>query len=140
MTPTKSCMVTSSRSYFSYTACTAGSNCRTSKMQVQTAEETQVDSVHFPIVGYTFQADDGSVFLDIGRKCQANATNRLVDEAIDEKGDIRHEFAHARRIRSLNYDTLQDVGLSDAFQKRSCSWNILFKAATRIVVASTVNL
>ena len=41
----------------------------------------------------------------------------MIDDAVDEEGDIRHEFAHPRRIRSLIDGPLQDVGFSDAFEK-----------------------
>ena len=41
----------------------------------------------------------------------------MIDDAVNEEGNIRHEFAHPRRIRSLIDDPLQDVGFSDAFEK-----------------------
>ena len=41
----------------------------------------------------------------------------MIDDAVDEEGDIGHEFAHPRRIRSLIDGPLQDVGFSDAFEK-----------------------
>ena len=41
----------------------------------------------------------------------------MIDDAVDEKGDIGHEFAHPRRIRCLIDGPLQDVGFSDAFEK-----------------------
>ena len=41
----------------------------------------------------------------------------MIDDAIDEEGDIGHEFAHPRRIRSLIDGPLQDVGFLDAFEK-----------------------
>ena len=41
----------------------------------------------------------------------------MIDDAVDEEGDIRHEFAHPRRIRSLIDGPLQDVGFSDALEK-----------------------
>ena len=41
----------------------------------------------------------------------------MIDDAINEKSDIRHEFAHPRRVRSLIDGPLQDVGFSDAFEK-----------------------
>ena len=39
----------------------------------------------------------------------------MIDDAVDEKCDIGHEFAQPRRIRS--FGPLQDVGFSDAFEK-----------------------
>ena len=41
----------------------------------------------------------------------------MIDDAVDEEGDIGHVFAHSRRIRSLIDVLLQDVGFSDAFEK-----------------------
>ena len=41
----------------------------------------------------------------------------MIDDAVNEEGDIGHEFAHPRRIRSLIDGPLQDVGFSDAFEK-----------------------
>ena len=41
----------------------------------------------------------------------------MIDDTVDKEGDIGHEFAHPRRIRSLINDPLQDVGFSDAFEK-----------------------
>ena len=41
----------------------------------------------------------------------------MIDDAIDEEGNIGHEFAHPRRIRSLIDGPLQDVGFLDAFEK-----------------------
>ena len=41
----------------------------------------------------------------------------MIDGAFDEEGYIRHEFALPRRIRSLIYGPLQDVGFSDTFEK-----------------------
>ena len=41
----------------------------------------------------------------------------MIDDAVNEESDIRHEFAHPRRIRSLIDGPLQDVGFSDAFEK-----------------------
>ena len=41
----------------------------------------------------------------------------MIDDAVDEKCDIGHEFAHLHRIRSLIDGPLQDVGFSDAFEK-----------------------
>ena len=41
----------------------------------------------------------------------------MIDDAVDEEGDIGHEFAHPRRIRSLIDGPLQDVGFLDAFEK-----------------------
>ena len=38
--------------------------------------------------------------------------------AIEEESDIRHEFAHPPRVRSLVDGPLQHVSLSNAFQKR----------------------
>ena len=41
----------------------------------------------------------------------------VIDDAVGEEGDIGHEFAHLRRIRSLIDGPLQDVGFSHAFEK-----------------------
>ena len=41
----------------------------------------------------------------------------MIDDAVDEEGDIGHEFAHPRRIRSLIDGPLQDFGFSNAFEK-----------------------
>ena len=41
----------------------------------------------------------------------------MIDDEVDEKCDIGHEFAHPCRIRSLIDGPLQDVGFSDAFEK-----------------------
>ena len=41
----------------------------------------------------------------------------MIDDAVNEESDIRHEFAHPRGIRSLIDGPLQYVGFSDAFEK-----------------------
>ena len=41
----------------------------------------------------------------------------MIDDAVNEEGDIGHEFAHPRRILSLIDGPLQDVDFSDAFEK-----------------------
>ena len=41
----------------------------------------------------------------------------MIDDAVDEEGDIGHEFAHPHRIRSLIDGQLKDVCFSDAFEK-----------------------
>ena len=87
-------------------------------MQGQTPEETQVVIVPLGIVGLLFQSDDGFVLLDVGWKGDHSyASYRVIDDAVDEKCDIGHEFTHPRRIRSLIDGPLQDVGFSDAFEK-----------------------
>ena len=77
-------------------------------MQSQTSEETQVTIVPLGMVGFPFQTDDGLVLLGVGWKGQAYASYRMIDEAVDEEGDIGHEFAHPRRIRSLIDGPLQE--------------------------------
>ena len=90
----------------------------TSAMQGQTSEETQVVTVTFAIPGILFQSDDGFVPLDVHWKVGHSYTSyRVFDDAIDEKCDIGHEFAHPRRIRSLIDGPLQVVGFSDAFEE-----------------------
>ena len=87
-------------------------------MQGQTSEETQVIIVPLVMVGFRFQTDDAFLLLDVGRKTDhAYTSYRVIDDAVNEESDIRHEFAHPRRIRSLIDGTLQDVGFSDAFEK-----------------------
>ena len=68
------------------------------------------------MVGFPFQTDDGLVLLGVGWKCHAYTSHRMIDDAVVE-GDIGHEFAHPRRIRSLIDGPLQDVDFSDAFEK-----------------------
>ena len=80
-------------------------------------EETQVIIVLLGKDWFTFQTDDGFLLLDVGRKGHAYTTYRMIDEAVDEEGDIDHEFAHQRRIRYFIDGPLQDVGFSDAFEK-----------------------
>ena len=87
-------------------------------MQGQTPEETQVVTVPLGIVGFLFQSDDGFVLLDVDwKRDHAYTSYRMIDDVVDEKGDIRHEFAHPRIILSLIDGPLQDVGFSDAFEK-----------------------
>ena len=70
------------------------------------------------MVGFRFQTVDGFVLLDVDWKGGRLYTSyRMIDDAVDEEGDIGHEFAHPRRIRSLIDGPLQDVGFSDAFEK-----------------------
>ena len=89
-----------------------------SSMQGQTPEQTQVITVPLIRIGFRFQSDDGFVLLDVDwKRDHAYTSYRMIDDVVDEKGDIRHEFAHTRRIRSLIYGPLQDVGFSDAFEK-----------------------
>ena len=90
----------------------------TSTMQGQTSEETQVVTVPLGIDKFLFQSDDGFVLLDVHWKGDHSYTSyRVIDDAVDEKCDIGHEFAHPRRIRSLIDGPLQDVGFSDTFEK-----------------------
>ena len=87
-------------------------------MQGQTPEQTQVVTVPLGMDGFRFQSDDGFVPLDVHWKGDHSYTSyRMIDDAVDEKCDIGHEFAHPRRIRSLIDGPLQDVGFSDAFEK-----------------------
>ena len=87
-------------------------------MQGQTPEETQVVIVPLIMVGFRFKSDDGFVLLDVDwKRDHAYTSYRVVNDAVDEEGDIRHEFAHPRRIRSFIDGPLQDVGFSDAFEK-----------------------
>ena len=89
-----------------------------SSMQSQTSEETQVICVPLIIVGLRFQTDDGFVLLDVYWKGgRTNTSYRLINDVVVEEGDIGHEFAYPRRIRSLIDGPLQDVGFSDAFEK-----------------------
>ena len=70
------------------------------------------------MVGFRFQTDDAFFLLDVDWKGGRTYTPyRVIDDAVDEEGDIGHEFAHPRIIRSLIDDPLQDVGFSDAFEK-----------------------
>ena len=62
--------------------------------------------------------DDVPVFFYVGGEGHADSTDRMLENAIDEEGGIHHEFAHPRHIRSLGDGPVQDVGLSDGFQKR----------------------
>ena len=90
----------------------------TSTMQGQTEEETHaVVGVPLAMVGFVFHADVGFVLLDVDWKGHAYTSYWMIDDAVDEEGDFGHEFAHPRRIRSLINSLLQDVGLSDAFEK-----------------------
>ena len=104
-----------------------------SSMQGQTPEETQVIFVPLVMVGFRFQVDDGFVLLVVDwKRGHAYTSYRMIDDAVDEEGDIGHEFAHPRRIRSLIDGPLQDVGFSDAFEK------VIFGDETGLVqVAST---
>ena len=87
-------------------------------MQGQTSEETQVILVPLVMNGFRFQTDDAFLLLDVDRKGGRLYTSyRMIDDAVDEESDIRHEFAHQRRIRSLIDDPLQDVGFSNAVEK-----------------------
>ena len=87
-------------------------------MQGQTPKETQVITVPLGIVGFLFQTDDGFVLLDVDwKRDHAYTSYRMINDEVDEEGDIGHEFAHPRRIRSLIDGPLQDVSFSDAFEK-----------------------
>ena len=88
-------------------------------MQGQTSEETQIIGVPVVMVGLLrFQTDDGFVLLDVDRKgCRTYTSYRVIDDAIDEEGDIGHEFAHPRRFLSLIDAPLQDVDFSDAIEE-----------------------
>ena len=87
-------------------------------MQGQTSEETQVIIVSLVMVGFRFQTDDAFLLLDVDRKGSRLYTSyKMIDDAVNEESDFRHEFAHPRRIRSLIDGPLQDVGFSDAFEK-----------------------
>ena len=45
------------------------------------------------MVGFRFQADDGFVLLDVNWKEGRTYTSyRMIDDAVDEEGDICHEF------------------------------------------------
>ena len=64
-------------------------------MQGQTPEETQVVTVPLGMDGFRFQSDDGFVRLDVDwKRDHAYTSYRMIDDVVDEKGDIRYEFAH----------------------------------------------
>ena len=87
-------------------------------MQGQISEETQVIIVSLVMVGFRFQTDDAFLPLVVGRNGGRLYTSYgVIDDAVNEESDIRHEFAQPRRIRFLIDDALQDVGFSDAFEK-----------------------
>ena len=87
-------------------------------MQGQTSEQTQVIIVPLVMVGFRFQTDDTLLLLDVGwKRDHAYTSYRMIDDAINEKSDIRYEFAYPRGIRSLIDGPLQVVGFSDAFEK-----------------------
>ena len=70
------------------------------------------------MVGFRFQTDDAFPLLDVDRKGGRLYTSyRVIDDAVNEESDIRHEFAHPRRIWSLIDGPLQDVGFPEAFEK-----------------------
>ena len=97
-------------------------------MQGQTPEETQVVRVPLGIIGCLFQTDGGFVLLDVDwKRDHAYTSYRMIDDAVDEEGDIGHEFAHPRRIRSLIDGPLQDVGFSYAFEKSSKSMLLVMR-------------
>ena len=66
------------------------------------------------MVGFLFQTDDTFLLVDVVRK---GGSPVHIDDAVNEESDIRHEFEHPRRIRSLIDGPLQDVGFPDAFEK-----------------------
>ena len=69
-------------------------------MQGQTSEETQVIIVPLVMNGFRFQTDDAFLLLDVDRKVGRLYTSyRVIDDAVNEESDIRHEFAHPRRSR-----------------------------------------
>ena len=76
--------------------------------------KTKVVDVHLGIFVVFFQTDDGWVPLDVSGKVQADATDQMVDDAIEEEHDIHHEFAHPPLVRFLVDGPLQHVGLSDS--------------------------
>ena len=87
-------------------------------MQGQKPEETQVVTVPLIMIAFRFQSDDGFVLLDVDWKGDHSYTSYwVIDDAVDEKCDIGHEFALPRRIRCLIDGPLKDVGFSDAFEK-----------------------
>ena len=140
------------------------------------------------MVGFLFQTDDGFILLGIAWKGHAFSSYRMIDDAVEEEGDIRHDFAHPRRVQSSIDGPLQGVGISDAFEKcikflavgdengfvqvpsaaiargmivlvsahvlvpqnepvteidlerEVCSWNMIFKGASRAIISSVVNL
>ena len=66
-------------------------------MQGQTSEETHVIIVPLVMDGFRFQTDDAFLLLDVGRKRDhAYTSYRVIDDAVNEESDIRHEFAHPR--------------------------------------------
>ena len=46
------------------------------------------------MVGFPFQTDDDFVLIHVDGKGQADASSQMIDDAIDEEGDICYEFAH----------------------------------------------
>ena len=68
-------------------------------MQGQTSEQTQVIIIPLVMVGFRFQTDDALLLLDVGwQRDHAYTSYRMIDDAINEKSDIRHEFAHPRGV------------------------------------------
>ena len=137
MTPGKSSMATSSCSYTSYSFFNAGSKF-TSRNQGQTLEETEIVGVPLGMVGFPFQADDGFVLLDVDWKGHNYTSYRMIDDAVDEKGDIGHEFAQPRRIWSLIDGPLQDVGFSDTFERDIKVLNVGDETGLVQVAATTI--
>ena len=87
-------------------------------MQGQTPEKKQVITLPLVMVWFRFQTDDGFVILDVDWKGGRTFTSiRMIDDAVDEEGDIGHEFEHASRIWYLIDGQLKDVGFSNAFEK-----------------------
>ena len=66
---------------------------------------------------FLFQTDDGFVLLYVAWKGHVYTSYRMIDDAVDEKGDIGRKFAHSRRVRFLIDGPLLDVGFSNAFDK-----------------------
>ena len=92
-------------------------------MQGQTSEETQVIIVPLVMDGFRFQTDDAFLLLDVGwKRDHAYTSYRVIDDAVNEESDIRHEFAHPRRIRSLIDGPLQDVGCVRESHQSPCCW------------------
>lgn len=66
-----------------------------SSIEGQAAEETQIVGVPGRMVGFPFHTDDDCVLIHVDGKGQADASSPMIDDTIDEEGDICYEFAHA---------------------------------------------
>ena len=89
----------------------------TSLVEGQAPEEAEIVVICRIAVVIFLQPDDGFVVLHIIGKVDADATDRVILDPVDEKRHIRRHLANPVGVGALGNSPLQNVWLVDSFQE-----------------------